>query len=184
MTVHMSGPATPFDELPELMLSLRSFGSRRGGHEESSALIEDQDRFFAPLLDCRRRAAQAISREQVVAAFESRRLTALIDATLRAFATERFASRLPARRAFEAELFEIIGPLHQELQALRALAETIPTREGRMIADESWTLWVAQLRVVFHAADSSWPPLRAALAASPSPSATGRGKPSRGDDRQ
>src|SRR5690349_8165640 len=118
----MSDPATPFDELPELMLSLRSFGSRRG-HDESVALTDNQDRFFAPLLDCRRRAAQAISREQVVAAFEPRRLTALIDATLRAFASERFASRLPARRAFEAELFEIIAPLHEELQALRGVVE-------------------------------------------------------------
>ena len=159
------------------MLSLRSFGSRRGGHDESAGLIESQDRFFGPLLDCRRRAAQAITREQVVSAFESRRLTALIDATLRAFATERFANRLPARRAFEAELFEIIAPLHQELQALRRLAEVT-------MADESWALWLAQLRVVFHVADSSWPPLRGALAASPVPSAAGRGRPSRGDERQ
>lgn len=173
----MSDPPTPFDELPELMLSLRSFGSRRGGHEELAALIESQDRFFAPLLDCRRRAAQAISREQVIAAFEPRRLTALIDATLRAFATERFANRLPARRAFEAELFEIITPLHHELQGLRHLAEATT-------GDEAWDLWLAQLRVVFHVADSSWPPLRHALAAAPIPSASGRGKSSRGDDRQ
>lgn len=173
----MSDPATPFDELPELMLSLRSFGSRRGVHDESAALIESQERFFAPLLDCRRRAAQAITREQIVAAFESRRLTALIDATLRTFATERFAHRLPARRAFEAELFEIVAPLHRELLALRGLAEAT-------MADESWALWLAQLRVVFHVADSSWPPLRGALATSPAPFAGGRGKPSRGDDRQ
>jgi len=183
VTLRMPDPVTPFDELPELMLSLRSFGSRRGGQEPSAALTDNQDRFFAPLLDCRRRAAQAISREQVVAAFESRRLTALIDATLRAFAMERFASRLPARRAFEAELFEIIAPLHRELHALRGLAET-PTLPGTTTADESWALWLAQLRIVFHVADSSWPPLRDALAASPTPEASGRGKSTRGGDSQ
>ena len=49
-------------ELPELMLSLRSFGSRRGAPNESGALDEEQAQFFAPLLDGRRTAAQAISR--------------------------------------------------------------------------------------------------------------------------
>lgn len=158
----MTGPSS-FDELPELMHSLRSFGSRRGDFHEALALPEEQNRFFAPLLDGRRAAAQAISRPQVIAAFDGRRLTALIDATLRAFAAERFGTRPPARRAFEAELFEIIEPLRDALRELRALAETTGASTAPA-SDEQWSLWVAQLRVVFHAADSSWPTLRAALA--------------------
>lgn len=179
----MPDPASSFDELPELMLSLRSFGSRRGTVNESAALSEEQDRFFAPLLDSRRRAAQAASRGQVVAAFEARRLTALIDATLRAFATERFATRVAARRAFEAELFELVEPLREALQLLRGLAEATPAPSATT-ADEPWILWVEQLRIVFRVADSSWPPLRDALAASPPTSARDRVKPSRGENRQ
>ena len=156
---------TPFDDLPELTLSLRSFGSRRGMRHGSVALPEDQDRFFAPLLDGRRRAAQAVSRPQVVAAFEPRRLTALVDATIRAFASARFAKRAPARRAFEAELFELVEPLRESLQVLRALTEALPLGQGAVVPDESWNDWLTQLRVVFHVADSSWPPLRDALAA-------------------
>lgn len=179
----MPDPASPFDELPELMLSLRSFGSRRGSPNDEAALANEQDRFFAPLLDCRRRAAQAINRGQVVAAFEARRLGALIDATMRAYATERFATRVPARRAFEAELFEIMEPLRDALQDLRALVEGAQG-DSTTITDESWTLWLAQLRVVFRVADASWPQVRGALAALPTTAARGRGKPSRGENPQ
>jgi len=179
----MPDPASPFDELPELMLSLRSFGSRRGLPNDEAALPEEQGRFFAPLLDCRRRAAQAISRGQVLAAFEARRLTALIDATVRAFAAERFATRVQARRAFEAELFEIVEPLREALQELRGLAEE-SSGESTTITDELWTLWLAQLRVVFRIADSSWPLVRDALTTLPIPSTRERRKPSRGENPQ
>jgi len=163
-----------FPELPELMLSLRSFGSRRGSPNESGSLDEEQERFFAPLLDGRRTAAQAISRPQVVAAFDSRRLTALVDAVVRDFAAARFASHAPARRALEAELLEIIEPLRDALTVLASLAEAIPLGETAPIADEHWTIWLTQLRVVFRVADTSWPALREALVSSPTVSSSGR----------
>ena len=166
----MSQPPA-FDDLPELMLSLRSFGSGRGVHNESLALPEEQSRFFVPLLDARRVAAQAISREQVMAAFEGRRLTALIDATLRAFAAERFGNQSPARRAFEAELLEMVEPLRNALRDLRDLAESIGA-SAKSIDDGQWALWVAQLRMVFQTADSSWPRLRETLADRSSRSST------------
>ena len=180
----MSEPAA-FDELPELMLSLRSLGSRRGRPNEPSALTEDQDRFFEPLLEGRRTAAQAISRLQVMAAFDSRRLTGLMDATVRAFATERFGTRAPARRAFEAELFEIVEPLRAALQVLGSLAESMSQNQGGSSPDDGWTLWLAQLRVVFHVADSSWPQLCDVLEATPRATSTsGRWRfPSSGDHR-
>jgi len=154
-------------ELPELMLSLRSFGSRRGVPNESGSLDAEQERFFAPLLDGRRTAAQAISRPQVVAAFDSRQIAALFDAAVREFAAARFATQAPARRALEAELFEIMEPLRDSLTVLASLAERIPFGQNALAGDEEWTLWLAQLRVVFRVADAIWPPLRDALASSP-----------------
>ena len=162
-------------ELPELMLSLRSFGSRRGVPNEAGSLDAEQEHFFAPLLDGRRTAAQAMSRAQAVAAFDSRRLTALFDDAVREFAAARFATQAPARRALEAELFEILEPLRDALTVLASLAERIPFGQNSVAADEQWTLWLAQLRVVFRVADTSWPALRDALASSATAvSASGR----------
>lgn len=166
----MSEPES-FDELPELMRSLRSVGSRRGPPNDSAA-SEEQDRYFAPLLEGRKAAAQAISRSQIVSAFEARRLTAAISAIVRGYATERFGTRASARRAFEAELFEIIEPLRDALQALGALADPLRSGQSELVATDQWDAWLAQLRVVFYLADSSWPFLRQALASSPPSSTT------------
>jgi len=166
--------ADPFPELPELMLSLRSFGSRRGAPNESRAMEEEQARFFAPLLDGRRVAAQAITRPQVVAAFDSRQLAQLVDGVLRQFAAVRFATHAPARRALEAELFEIVEPLRDALTVLARLAEATALAQNAPVADEQWTIWLTQLRVVFRVADTSWPAMRDALASSPPAAASGR----------
>jgi len=163
-----------FSELPELMLSLRSFGSRRGMPNEAGSLEEEQARFFAPFLDGRRTAAQAISRPQVVAAFDSRQLASLVDDTVREFAGVRFANQAPARRALEAELFEIVEPLRDALTVLASLAEAIPLGQNASVAEHQWTLWLAQLRVVFRVADASWPAMRDALASSPRAGTSGR----------
>jgi hypothetical protein len=161
-----------FDELPELMRSLRSVGSRRGPPNDNAAASDEQDRFFASLLEARKAAALAISRSQIVGAFEARRLTAAISATVRGYAADRFGARASARRAFEAELFEIIEPLRDALQELGTLADPVRSSPSTIVADAQWDPWLAQLRVVFHLADSSWPALRQALATSPRPSAT------------
>jgi hypothetical protein len=161
----MSEPIPPFEELPELMVSLRSFGSRRRAPNEEDLLVDEQERFFAPLLDARRGAASARTRAQAVAAFDARRLTAVIDATLRSFANERQGKRTPARRAFEAELFEIVEPLRDALHLLGTFAEASGGAESPEQYAQ-WTLWLAQLRVVFRVADASWPALGNALKSS------------------
>lgn len=161
----MSESVPPFEELPELTLSLRCFGSHRRVPNDQ-ALQEEQRRFFAPLLDARRAASLAVTRPQAVVAFDARRLTALIDATTRAFAGDRFATRAPARRAFESELAEIVDPLRQALQVLGGLAAPITARVDTPEHYERWMLWLGQLRVVFHVADAAWPPLCDVLASS------------------
>lgn len=164
----MTDSIPPFEELPELTLSLRSFGSRRRLPDEQ-ALEEEQARFFAPMLDARRAAAVAVTRAQVVAAFDARRLGALLDATVRAFATERFQARPPARRAFEAELFEIVEPLRLALRDLREIAELLTAAREPTAEYDHWVRWFDKLRATFRAADDIWPPLVDALLASPRP---------------
>lgn len=173
----MTEPNSPFDELPELMLSLRSIGSRRSQPTTPPELVEEQERYFAPLLDARRAAAKAVTRAQVIAAFEGRRLTALIDAGLRAFAAERYGSQAPARRAFEAELFEIVEPLRTQIQSLREITEASPGA-GASAEQAQWEIWVEQLRVVFRVADGSWPTLAEALASATRASSGEKRRPS------
>ena len=159
----MSDPAPPFDELPEVMLSLRSLGSHRRGSLETEAVAEEQERFFAPLLEARRHAAAATTIIQVVAAFDAAQLLARLDETMRSFAATRFDTRPPARRAFEAELFEIVEALHRSLQRLAAEAERIGAAPAA--AGQHWPSWLAALRETYRIADSTWAPLRDALSA-------------------
>jgi len=180
--MRMPEPIPSFDELPELMLSLRSFGSRRRSPNDDGTLDDEQERFFGPLLDSRRTAAKAVTRAQVVASFDARRLTALIDATMRAFAAERYTTRAPARRAFEAELFEIVEPLRDALQSLRVLAEKPSAAEDWTERYAHWSSWLSQLRVVFRVADSGWPALADALASLPRAAAATRGRRRSGGD--
>lgn len=163
----MPDSTPPFDLLPELMLSLRSFGSRRRVANQQSALDDEEARFFAPMLDARRAAGDAVTRLQVVAAFDTRRLVALLDATVRAFATERFKTRPPARRAFEAELFEIVEPLRVSLRELRDRAEVVTSAREESARHDLFASWLEQLRAAFHVADAIWPALAEALAAAP-----------------
>ena len=155
----------PFDDLPELTRSLRSFGSRRPSGK-GAAERDEQARFFAPLLEARRRAAAAPTRAQIAASFDARQLLSELDATLRDFASERFAARPPARRAFEAELFEIAEPLRLSLHRLREHASQL-ANEHVGAGDDWWAGWLAQLRATFRIADDSWPPMRDALDAAP-----------------
>jgi hypothetical protein len=176
----------PFDELPELTLSLRSFGSHRRNSHPRAPISEEQERFFAPLLEARRQAALATSAAGVIAAFDARRLLASIDAALQSFAASRRAARPAARRAFEAELFDIAEPLREQLRRLDDRAvEAREEASGR--ERERWSAWLAQLRITFRVADDSWPSLGATLDQMPVPEpprfSLRRSGSSRRDDR-
>lgn len=147
------------EPLPELTLALRALGSRRRRRGEGN----EQERFFAPLLEARRAAVRAADVEGAVTAFDPARLNTSFDKTIRALAADRAASGRPAaRRALEARLQERLEPLRRALSALGECADAL------LIADESarpdaWRRWADQLRAVFACADACWPGLDAAL---------------------
>jgi hypothetical protein len=146
-----------FAGLPELTLSLRSLGSGRG------AAPAEQGRFFAPLLEARRRAATATSVPEVLAAFSVARLAAALEETLRSLASERFPNRPPARRAFEAELVDAAQPL---FAALRTLRDSSPPTNAP-VSDQGWKRWLDMLRATFESADRAWRAIDVSLARVP-----------------
>ncbi len=145
-----------FAGLPELAASLRTLGSSRRSRHGAAV----QPRFFAFLLNARKTAARATTRAEVVAAFDGPALLHSLDSVIRDLATERFPSKAPARRAFEAELTEAVEPLRLALTRLRELG---PAAAAEPQGGEAWESWVAQLRVVFASADAAWPTVDAAL---------------------
>jgi hypothetical protein len=57
--------------------------------------------------------------------------------------------------------------LREALQRLGVLVEPLQAAHVTAIRDEQWALWLAQIRVVFQAADASWPVLRQTLGEPP-----------------
>jgi hypothetical protein len=166
-------PASPFDELPELMISLRSLGSRRRMGVARAGGTDEQDRYFAPLVEARRKAATAADVAQVLEAFDALHLLAMLDTTIGTFAASRFASRPPARRAFEAGLLEIVEPLRRSLERLAERAAPLE-RGDEDTRRRLWPGWLEALRAAFRVADDCWTPLRDALDAVP-PAVSRRG---------
>jgi hypothetical protein len=151
-------------QLPELTHALRAFGSRRGRRGFRDSAPTDQQRFFAPFLEARRRAGGAGQPAAVIAAFDAAALATAVEATLDAFAAERHGDYAPARRALHAELMDLSEPLRFALDALQVAAS-----EATSEADDlrRWRIWAMQLRDTFEAADRVWLTLDVALDAAP-----------------
>jgi hypothetical protein len=161
------------EPLPELTLALRSLGSsrsRRGmGERGGVGAGLDHERFFAPLLEARRAAARSVDLESAVSSFDSARLRASLEKTIRAIAADHAQSRrLPARRALEARLQERVEPLRRALLELDERADELLQSADEDRA-EAWRRWADQLRTVFACADRCWPSLEAALPTTTSP---------------
>jgi hypothetical protein len=151
-------PQAP-EPLPELTLALRTLGSRRGRSGEGN----EQERFFAPLLEARRAAARAGDVEMAVTSFDAARLNTSFDKTIRALAADRATSGRPAaRRALEARLQERLEPLRRALTELAERADDL-LRADDDTRPDAWRRWIDQLRAVFASADRCWPGLDAAL---------------------
>jgi len=151
--------------LPELTRTLRAFGSRRGRRSTRESEASEQSRFFAPFMDARRAATKA-GHSASIGVFEVETLARTLDETLKEFAMERHGGNAPARRALEAELFDLSEPLFVALQSLAmAAAEADSAPESLRL----WRTWSHELRNAFEAADRVWMALDAALEAAPLP---------------
>lgn len=146
--------------LPELTRGLRGFGSQRRTHAARSTRAEEQQRFFAPLLEARREAEDTDKPGAVLVAFDGRRLRRSLEASLHAFAQACAPDSAPARRAIEAELTDAAEPFAATLEALDSAA-----RDARGNLDDvaRWRVWRAHLLRVFEAADRAWLAVDAAL---------------------
>jgi hypothetical protein len=145
--------------LPELTRTLRAFGSRRRGSDARPTYAAEQRRFFAPLLEARRRALGADA-EDVIAAFDAATLAKAFSRILEQFAAERYAAAGPARRALSAELEDAAEPLFAALESLSGIAAAA----SRSVDDlRAWRAWTAELRAAYEAADRVWVALGPAL---------------------
>jgi hypothetical protein len=150
--------------LPELTRALRAFGSRRGHRSTRALAAADQQRFFAPLLEARRRASAAGPPRSVIEAFAAAQLAAELVAALEAFASERYATPGPERRALHAELTDIAEPL---IESLKSLGEAAAGASESIEDLRLWRVWSNQLRATFETADRVWLLLDIALDGAP-----------------
>jgi len=142
-----------FGEMPELARALRALGSSRksGGSWQSQ--------FFFPLIDARRRAADARTPAGRVRAFSVTDLLRALERDIERIVAEWPDSRDAARRALRADLLERVSPYATALEALASRADGLLDAEGEEQV-ETWRAWTTQLAATFDAADRSWMALR------------------------
>lgn len=149
-----------YGELPELTRGLRALGSSR---HDARAL---QGIFFQPLVEARRRAAEARDPEAKVRAFDARELKRQLERVVDRIVNDWADPRLSARRAVRAQLEERVAPYADSLTELEARAtELRDADEGDRLT--AWRVWTAQLAAVFSCADRSWLSLQSAAKALP-----------------
>jgi hypothetical protein len=142
--------------IPEFARALRTFGSRRGAERTAGASgASAQARFFAPLLQARRRLEGEADLDRRLTAFEAHRLAERMTQVLTLLAAEYHPASAPDRRALEAELFEATAPLFAGFDLLKAAEERY-----RAAGDDQrfavWRGWTREVAAVFADADRSW----------------------------
>lgn len=149
--------------LPEVARALRALG---GSRDDAGARRDDlgpaRQRFFAPLMQARRRLAGEVPLEWLVAGFDAVVLTERIRGVVGTLAAERQPTSLPHRRAMEARLLDACDALFMALDradaAGKALAEDDEAR--RFVR---WRAWAEHVRLVFVEAGRAWRALSAQL---------------------
>jgi len=156
-----------YGELPELTRGLRALGSARRGDTAMQAL------FFLPLLEGRRRAAEARSAAACLRAFDAAELTRALERCIERIVAQSPDARPPARRALRARLLERVRGYSGALELLgeRGAAALAADEPERL---DAWRAWTMQLAATFGAADRCWLSLRQAVQAIPARSARGR----------
>ena len=153
--------------LPEFTRGLRMLGSRRGGNPEA------QGRYFAPLLQARRRLEEEGEPERRLAAFDASVLSERLQQNLQAMASASHPANPPDRRALEAELQEATEALFARLATLHNVAESYRTAADAVRFD-AWRRWVGAVADVFVHADRSWSAVAEAFPAAPAGAAARR----------
>jgi hypothetical protein len=145
-----------YGELPELTRALRALGSSR----RSGGSLQSQ--YFHPLLDARRRAADAKTAAGRVRAFDAHELRRALESSLQRIVSEWPDKREPIRRALRAELAERVHVYTRALGRLgeRAAVALAADEEGQLAA---WREWTVELAATFEAADRGWLALRTAV---------------------
>jgi hypothetical protein len=148
-----------YGELPELTRALRALGSsRRGG---SSQLL-----LFGPLLEARRRAADARSVHARVRAFGAADLNRALERAIERIVAEWPDERPPARRALRHVLVERVGPFSAALRDLEQFATAAIDADASSQLS-AWRAWTRQLVIIFEAADRTWLAIRPVVEALP-----------------
>lgn len=121
-----------------------------------------QSQFFLPLVEARRRAAEARSAQACVGAFDAAQLSRALAQAISRIVAEWPDERASVRRALHAELTERVQPYVSALQVLteRAGAALAADEQERLPA---WRAWTIQLAATFDAADRSWMSLRSVV---------------------
>jgi hypothetical protein len=143
--------------LPELARGARTVGSRRGGDPATQA------RFFAPLLEARKRAELQDTAEGKIKALDGREIAARLTEHLNALAQARWPTNPPEQRALGAELEECCEAMlfgcHLLAEAADVWFET-PDQERL----DAWRAWVHAAARLFEASDRAWGRVAEALA--------------------
>lgn len=148
-----------YGELPELTRGLRALGSARKGGGAQSIL-------FHPLLEARRRAADARTAHGRVRAFDATDLGRALERAIERIVAEWPDTRTSARRALRAELVERVHPYSATLPPLsQRAAEVLEADEARQL--DAWRAWTTQLAATFDAADRAWLSIRSVVDALP-----------------
>lgn len=143
--------------LPEVARGLRALGASRGRWSDTHA------RFFAPLLQARRRLEGDEPMDWKVAGFDASVLDERVRATLATVALERHGERAPHRRALEAGLLDASEPLLLQLSRVADAARTVHEVDDaqRFVA---WRSWAGEVRLLFVQADRAWGAIARVLA--------------------
>jgi hypothetical protein len=135
--------------VPEFTRGLRALGSRRGGDASAQA------RFFAPLLQARRRLEEAADVDRRVDAFAAEALSERMRQVIGGLAAEWYPQEGPDRRALEAELSDALTAVFARLTALGAAASRVRAASDATRFDQ-WRLWLDEVAALFADADRGW----------------------------
>ena len=154
-----------YGELPELARTMRALGSQRTSGA-SPAVGTMQQQFFQPLLEARRKAADARDAAGRIRAFDTRELARQLDRAVDRIVNDWPDARASTRRAVRAQLVERVSGYTSALSLLADRAEeALGAAEDDRLA--AWRAWTSQLAAVFDAADRCWLSLRSAAESLP-----------------